>query len=70
MNKRDFLIGAVTGVAILLTLKYFVFGLNAWNGCLHPGRTEPASLIAFSEPCLTGVVKCERCSSFWSGLLS
>jgi len=29
------------GVAVLLALKYGVFGLDAWNKTLHPGRFEP-----------------------------
>jgi len=40
------------GVAALLLLKYCVFGLDAWDGTLHPGRMEPASLNGFKQPLL------------------
>jgi hypothetical protein len=42
----------LAGVALLLLLKYVIFGLDAWNGFLHPGRTEPDSLNAFDKPLL------------------
>jgi hypothetical protein len=32
----------VAGVVVLLLLKYVVFGLDAWDGVLHPDRIEPA----------------------------
>ena len=28
------------GIALLLIVKYVVVGLKAWDGTLHPGRTE------------------------------
>ncbi len=70
IDYSSFVVGMVAGMALLIVLKYGVFGLNAWNECFHEGRQEPASLIAFSEPCLTGIAKCEHCSQFWSGLFS
>jgi hypothetical protein len=31
---------ALTGVVILLLIKYVVFGLNNWDAIFHPQRTE------------------------------
>ncbi len=39
------------GFATVYVLKYVVFGLYAWNGTFHPGRTEHKStLIYFGKP--------------------
>ena len=42
----------LAGIALLLVLKYCIFGLDAWDGALHPGRTEPLSLNRYRKPLL------------------
>jgi hypothetical protein len=58
------------GIALLLLVKYVVIGLDAWDGCFHPGRIEPDSLMAFRKPLLTGIGDCDKCRAFWGGLIS
>ena len=64
-----FFFGAVAGFALLLLLKYCIFGLRAWNGILHPARTEsPTSkflkpMLGFSWSAVKGYTngKCTQC---------
>ena len=42
----------VTGAVTLLALKYLVFGLDAWNGVLHPGLVIAPNQRAFRRPLL------------------
>ena len=42
------LLYALLGIAVLLVLKYLVFGLDAWNKTLHPGRTDANT--TFNKP--------------------
>jgi len=66
MNDRySFALGLVAGIGGLLALKYLVVGLCAWDRALHPGRVEPASLVAFEKPFLGNLKACPKCSQFW-----
>jgi len=44
-NSRTFWFFA--GIGSLLFAKYVLFGLDRWNGVLHPGRKEPAGMPKF-----------------------
>jgi hypothetical protein len=67
MNRDQYmvLVGVVAGAAILLASKYLIVGTDAWNQVFAPGTVEPASLVAFHGPFLTGVKDCPKCSRFW-----
>lgn len=43
------------GALGLLAAKYLVFGLNAWNGVLHPGLVPAPNQSPFLRP-LLGVI--------------
>lgn len=40
------------GWASVLVLKYGIFGLDAWNGVLHPGLVPAPNQQAFRKPLL------------------
>lgn len=41
----------LAGIALLLILKYFIFGLDIWDSVLHPNRIEPLD-SPFRKPLL------------------
>lgn len=44
---------ALVGVLFLFGTKYLIVGLDAWNGALHPGRTEADPWVQpFRKPLL------------------
>lgn len=45
--KKEFLAAALFGVAVLLILKYVVFGLKNWNSTFHPERQDDPSGIFY-----------------------
>lgn len=54
MNRISWML---TGASALLLLKYGVFGLDAWNGALHPGLVPAPNQQSFRKPFL-GLLEC------------
>lgn len=57
MTTEEKVLWMAYGILTLLVFKYLVFGLDSWNGVLHPGRQEPDNLHHFRRPLLSNARK-------------